>query len=212
MPKSHVRSHGSERKTNGWGAVARRQAEVKEHREALENQVREFWLRSGESANVQFLQNEPYCFYAHNVKDKNGRWKVVPCQLNTQDSCTLCNSGVKQTWKAAFKILDLRGQWDKDKKKFIGGKPTEKIWLVGTTIAQQLKQFIDRKGKDLTDMVLEVTRSGEGKDSTYNLGIALDDDDRKIRPIEWESDTPDCSELCTPPNDDEIDENGYRGE
>ena len=213
MPKVEKRSsRRSERKTTGWGAVARRATEVKERQEEAENKIREFWLKSGETANVQFLQDEPYCFYAHQVKDKNGRWHVVPCQLNTQDSCTLCQQGVKQTWKAAFKILDLRGKWDKDKKKFVGGEPNEKLWLVGTTVAQQIKQFIERKGKDLTEMVIEVSRSGEGKDSTYNFGIALDDDDRKIKPLDWESETPDAEELCQPPTDDEIDEQGYDAE
>ena len=213
MPKVAKRSsRRSERKTTGWGAVALRATEVKERQEEAGNKVREFWIKSGETANVQFLHDEPYCFYAHQVKDKNGRWHVVPCQLNTQDSCTLCQQGVKQTWKAAFKILDFRGKWDKDKKKFVGGDPNEKIWLVGTTVAQQIKQFIDRKGKALTEMVVEVSRSGEGKDSTYNFGVALDDDDRKIKPLDWDSETPDAEELCQPPTDDEIDEQGYDSE
>lgn len=207
--RSSRRSEKSERKSTGWGAVARRATEVKERKEEMENKIRDFWLKEGESANIQFLQNEPYCFYAHNVKDKDKHFHVVPCQLNTQDSCVLCHDGVKQTWKAAFKILDFRGKWDTDKKKFVGGDPTEKLWMVGTTIAQQLKQFIDRKGKDLTDMVIEVTRSGSGKDSTYNFGVALDDDDRRIKPISWDSETPEASELCQPPTDDEIDERGY---
>lgn len=206
------REESSKREINGWGAVARRQTEVKERMEEMQNRIREFWLKSGESANIQFLQDEPYCFFAHNVKDKNGRWTVVPCQLNVQDTCTLCTQGVKQTWKAAFKILDLRGQWDKDKQRFIGGDPVEKIWTVGASVAQQLKQFIDRKGKSLTEMVIEVSRSGEGKDSTYNIGVAFDDEDRKIRPIEWEEKYPSCKEICTPPTDDEIDENDYHSE
>lgn len=210
MPKTEKSRHSSkERKTSGWGAVARRATEVKERKEEMENKIRDFWLKAGESANIQFLQDEPYCFYAHNVKDQNKYWHVVPCQLNTSDSCVLCQQGIKQTWKAAFKILDLRGKWDKDKRKFVGGDPTEKLWLVGTTIAQQLKQFVDKKGKDLTEMVLEVSRSGEGKDATYNFSLALDDDDRKIKPIDWESDTPDAEELCQPPTDDEIDEHEY---
>lgn len=213
MPKaSRSRRSSEERKTNGWGAVARRQTEVKERKAELENRIKDFWMRSGETANVQFLQDEPYCFYAHNVKDKNGRWHVIPCQLNKKDTCTLCHAGVKQTWKAAFKILDLRGKWDTEKKRFIGGDPQEKLWMVGTTVAQQIKQFIDRKSKDLTDMVIEVSRSGEGKDATYNFGIALDDDDRKIKTIDWESKTPDAEELCQPPTDDEIDEKGYDSE
>lgn len=199
----------SERKSQGWGAVAKRQAEIAERKEAAENSVRDFWLKPDETARIQFLQDEPYCFDAHQVKDKKGNWVIVPCQLNTGKHCVLCSEGVKQTWRAAFKILDFRGTWDKDKKCFRNDKAVEKIWKVGSTIAQQLKQIVDKKGKDLTEMVFEVTRSGSGKDSSYNFEQAFDDDDRKVKPIEWEEQTPSAEDLCQPPTEDEIDEAGY---
>lgn len=211
---SRRRERGSEtsRKSQGWGAVAKRQAEVAERREAAENAVRDFWLKPDESAIIQFLQDEPYCFDAHQVKDKKGNWQIVPCQLNNSRHCVLCNEGVKQTWRAAFKIIDYRGSWDKDKKKFTYDKPIEKIWKVGSTIAQQLKQIVDKKGKELTEMVFEVTRSGSGKDSSYNFEQAFDDDDRKMKPKDWEEQTPSAEELCQPPTEDEIDEAGYTDE
>ena len=199
----------TERKTQGWGAVAKRQADIAERREAAENSVRDFWLKPDETATIQFLQDEPYCFDAHQVKDNKGNWVLVPCQLNTSRHCVLCSDGVKQTWRAAFKILDYRGSWDKDKKKFKYDKPVEKLWKVGSTIAQQLKQIVDKKGKDLTEMVFEVTRSGSGKDSSYNFEQAFDDDDRKMKPIDWDEATPSAEELCQPPTEDEIDERGY---
>lgn len=199
----------NERKSQGWGAVAKRQADIAERKESAENSVRDFWLKSDESAIIQFLQDEPYCFDAHQVKDKKGNWALVPCQLNNSRHCVLCSEGVKQTWRAAFKILDYRGTWDKDKKKFKCDKPIEKIWKVGSTIAQQLKQLVDKKGKDLTEMVFEVTRSGSGKDSSYNFEQAFDDDDRKMKPMDWDEATPSAEELCQPPTEDEIDEKGY---
>ena len=90
-----------ERSTSGWGAVARRQAEIAERRSEMENQVKEFYLKDGESATIQFLHDEPYCYDAHSVRDKNGRFSVVPCQLNTQRRCEMCSRGIKQTWRAA---------------------------------------------------------------------------------------------------------------
>lgn len=211
MPRKEESPSIEGRKSQGWGAVARRQAEVAERSEAAENAVREFWLKSDESAIIQFLQDEPYCYDAHSVKDKNGNWKVVPCQLNTRKHCVLCSEGVKQTWRAAFKIIDYRGSWDKDKKKFKYDEPKEKLWVVGTTIAQQLKQIVDKKGKSLTEFVFEVTRSGVGKDSSYNFEQAFDDDDVKLKPKDWEEKTPTAEELCQPPTEDEIDRNGYKG-
>lgn len=175
----------------------------------MENQVKEFYLKDGESATIQFLHDEPYCYDAHSVRDKNGRFSVVPCQLNTQRRCEMCSRGIKQTWRAAFKILDYRGSWDKDKKKFTYDKPVEKIWKVGATIANQLKSIRDRRGRELTEMVLEVTRSGSNTDTTYNFEPAFDDDDRKRRPIPWKEETPPVETLCQPPTDDEIDASDY---
>lgn len=206
--RSSRRSRG-ERKSQGWGAVAKRQADIAEKKDAAENAVRDFWLKDKESAIIQFLQDEPYCFDAHQVKDKRGNWSIVPCQLNTGKHCVLCTEGVKQTWRAAFKIIDYRGSWNKDKGKFTYDKPIEKLWKVGSVIAQQLKQIVDKKGKELTEMVFEVTRSGSGKDTSYNFEQALDDDDRKLKPKSWEELTPSAEELCQPPSDDEVDEMGY---
>lgn len=205
------RGSGSEapRKSQGWGAVAKRQAEVSERKDAAGSAVRDFWLKNGESAVIQFLQDEPYCFDAHQVKDKNGKWSIVPCQLNTKKHCVLCTEGVKQTWRAAFKIIDYRGSWDSEKKRFKNDTQVEKIWKVGATVAQQLKQIVDKKGKELSEMVFEITRSGEGKDSSYNFEIAFDDDDRKMKPIDWEEQAPTAEELCQPPTEDEIDARGY---
>lgn len=207
-----TRSSRRERKSQGWGAVAKRQADIAERKAEMENKVRDFWLKPDESAIIQFLQDEPYCFDAHQVKDKNGNWTIVPCQLNTGRHCVLCSDGVKQTWRAAFKIIDYRGNWDKDKKKFKNDEPIEKIWKVGSVIAQQLKQIVDKKGKDLTEMVFEVTRSGSGKDSSYNFEQAFDEHDRRMKPKDWEEQTPSAKELCQPPTEDEIDERGYTSE
>ena len=73
----------SSKREQGWGAVARRQEEVTKRIEEAGNSLREFWLKTGESAIIQILQEEPYCFDAHQVKDKRGKWTLVPCQLNT---------------------------------------------------------------------------------------------------------------------------------
>jgi hypothetical protein len=216
MPKHEVEERRTrrggaetERKSNGWGAVARRQSEIAERREAAENSVRDFWLMEDESAIIQFLQDEPYCYDAHQVRDRNGKFVVVPCQLATSKHCIMCTEGVKITWRAAFKVLDYRGKWDSDKKKFLNDKPVEKIWRVGATIAQQLKQIVDKKGKDLTEMVFEVTRSGSGKDTTYNFEPAFDKDDRKMKPIEWEEQYPTAEELSQPLSEDKMDALGY---
>ena len=201
-------SREESKKPQGWGAVAKRQADIAERKEAAESSVRDFWLKGGETAVIQFLQDEPYCYDAHQVRDRNGKWTVVPCQLATQRHCSLCSDGVKRTWKAAFMLLDYRGSWDKDKKDFTWDKPVVRVWRVGAQIAQQLKTYIDRKGKDLSRIVLEVTRSGEGKDSSYNFGPAFDKDDNPMKPIKWDEEYPSAESVCQPLTDDQIDEMG----
>lgn len=192
-------------RANGWGAVARRQTELAEIREKSGSQVRDFYIKSGESAVIQFLQDEPYCFDAHQVQDAKGNWQTIPCQLNTGKHCVLCSKGVKQTWKAAFKILDYRGTWNKEKGCFNNDEPIVKIWKVGSTVAQQLKNLIDKKKKDLTEMVIEVSKSGSGTDTTYNFEIAFDEKtERRMEPISFKDETPSCEELCAPPTDSEL--------
>ena len=45
-----------------------------------------------------------------------------------------------------------------------------------------------------------------------NFEQAFDDDDRKMKPIDWDEQTPSAEELCQPPTEDEIDERGYTDE
>ena len=199
----------SSAKPQGWGAVARRQAEIAEREEEIRNIPRDFFLKDGESAIIQFLQDEPYCYDAHSVKDKRGNFQYVPCQLNTGKHCLMCQDGIKLTWRAAFKLIDYRGSWDKAKGKFKYDTPQEKLWKVGTTIAQQLKSICDKRGKQLSEMVFEVSRSGANKDATYNFEQALDDDDVRMKPKRWIEKMATAEELCQPPTVEDIDKAGY---
>ena len=61
----------------------------------------------------------------------------------------------------------------------------------------------------MTEMVLEVTRSGASTDTSYNFEPAFDEDDNKMVPKKWKEETPIAEELCQPPTEDEIDERGY---
>lgn len=203
------RRRSSSKKLQGWGAVAHRQAEISEREDELKNIPRDFFLKEGESATIQFLQDEPFCYDAHSVKDKRGNFRYVPCQLNTGKHCVMCAEGVKLTWRAAFKLIDYRGTWDKNKARFKNDTPVEKIWKVGTTVAQQLKAICDKRGKELTEMVFEVHRSGSGKDATYNFEQALDEDDTRMRPKKWVEKMATAEELCQPPTVEDIDKAGY---
>lgn len=208
-PKPAKKRVKSGERANGWAAVANRQKEMQKRDEERENSVGRFFLKEDEEATIQFLTDEPYCFDAHSVRDRSGNFSTVPCGLNTGKSCSLCKDGIKTTWRAAFKVLDFRGSWNRDKKRFNNDDPVVRIWTVGSTVAQQLKQYCDKKKSDLSELVIEVSRSGGGKDTTYNLETALDSRDRKIRPIDFDDETPDLKVLCAPPSEEDVERAGY---
>ena len=131
------------RSTSGWGELAKRQAELAKTRDEMQSRTPEFWLNADESAVVQFLTDDPFCFNAHVLKLATGKFITVPCGLDVRKHCALCASGSKQTWKAAFKILDYRGEWDKEAKKWKKNKCVEKVWVMGSVLATQVKQLID---------------------------------------------------------------------
>lgn len=213
-PSRRVPSPASKRTTSGtgWGAVVEKKVEAEQKKKAAEerkNQIWDFYLRDGESAIIQFINDEPVCMDGHNLKDQYNNFVFVPCQLDRQKHCLACRESAYLSWKAAFKVLDFR---EKNKKgdMVYSEKPTEKLFKVGQQLAQQIKSFVDKKGKELSEVVVEITRSGSGaKDTSYNLSIALDDDDAKIQPISWKEKFDSLEDIFSSPTDEEYMEQGY---
>lgn len=196
---------------SGWGNVANRKKQV-EASKSDEDAIRDFWLADGESAIVQFVTDEPYCVDGHNIKTDAGKWGFEVCQLVEQRHCVMCRSGLKKTWKAGFKVLDYRGTWDAEKKKFKHDKQVEKLYMVGAAIAEQLKALTDKRGKALSTMVLEISRSGSGKSTAYNFETAFDKDDRKLVPVEWEEVYPELDEIVISKTDEQLEAKGFNAD
>jgi hypothetical protein len=177
----------------------------------MDNTPREFWLKSGETAIVQFLSDDPCVVDTHSVWI-DGSWKTIPCQLTTQKHCLMCRDNAKKSWKAYFKILDYRGNWDKDKKKFKNDEQIEKFWGVGSGVADILDSLRLRRKKDLTELVLEVTKTGSGKTTTYSISVAEDDDGVKLKPVTFKEKYPDIETLVVDslvPTDSYLDKTGF---
>ena len=134
---------------------------------------------------------------------------AISCGVKNADKRPNTKAGKTNTYSGFVKKI-----FNSERKRFKNDKPIEKIWIVGSTIANSLKQVRDKdkKGRELNQMVLEVTRSGEGKDSTYNFEQAFDEDDKRMRPIDWDEQGMTAEEYCQPPTEDEIDEAGYTDE
>lgn len=206
MPK--IESKPTKEKDSGWGAVAKRKSEASA---MSSTSVYDLIIKDGESVIIQFLEDAPYCFDAHQVKDRHGKWRTLTCQLMTQDHCVLCDADVKQAWKAAFKVLDYRGEWDKEKKRNKGGKPVEKLWKCSNTVALQIEALINKKGVPLTKQVFEITRTGSGaKDTSYNFQLAFDEEtETRMKPIPWDSETESSKKLCRPLPDVVLEKMGF---
>lgn len=185
----------------GWGKVASKAKEIEDN---VNNRVNEFWLADGESAVIQFYDDEPFCTEGHTVQQK-GKYIFVPCQLTKQRHCLLCEESVTPSWKAIFKVADHRGTWDKDKRRFKHDKVVEKVWLMPSALTEQLRTYVEKKKKSLSEVVLEITRTGSGTKSTYNIDLAWDDDlDRPMKPAKLKSELPELEEIYAPPTDDYV--------
>jgi hypothetical protein len=197
-------------KKSGWAALAQKREQIETEKEQRENQIQEFYLtKENDTAPIQFLQSEPTVVDGHQIKTQNGRFIFTPCQLNTQKSCLMCQDRIKLTAKFAFKVLDFRGEYDKTKKRFKFNKKTEKLYYMGMKMAEQVKKFADGKNKELNEMVIEITRSGDGKATSYNFGYAFDKDEKRLRPVEWEETFPSIKKLTKPMDDDALEALGF---
>lgn len=195
----------------GWGAVAKKKAEYDDN--STNDMPRDFWLKDGESSTIQFLDDEPYAVPGHSVRlGSKKNFEFTPCQLMVQKHCMYCRDGIKKSERYAFKIIDHRGSWDKEKKKFKYDKPVEKFWVVGIKVAESLKARVDRTGKQLTEMVLDVARSGSGTSSTYNFEVAFDKDENKLRPVRVKQEFGSTKELIKPLTDDKLESLGFSSE
>lgn len=198
-----------ERETNpalgtGWGKVAAKKAQ---NEEAAKGNYNSIYLRDGESAVLQFLDDEPFCFEGH--KSKRWNWAIKMCQLVKQKHCLMCDADIKPQWQAAWRVLDYRGTWEKGKTKgegkFKNDKPVERVLIVSNTVANQIHGLKDRYGKELTQLVLEMSRTGSSaKDTSYNFERAVDRDDSIRKPIAHKTELAHLRELIKPPSDNEL--------
>jgi hypothetical protein len=197
----------------GWGTIdaKKRQSEQKKAN-AGNYPSYEMKLKDGDEARFQFLDDaEPFTLEGHNV-NLDGRWVYLPCQKANQKHCTMCDDKNKTTWKAAFKVLDHRGKWDKDKGGYSKKDgPQERLLYASQALALRIKALKEKYG-DITKFMWELSRTGSGaKDTAYSLERALDEDndDRPIRAKEFESQTKPLSVQLRPLTDDELEARGY---
>ena len=186
----------------GWGKVVEkkkaidRNSEMRKRPAYLEVKNKFYLKEDGDMATIQILDEEPYCVEGCTLVADH--YNFYTTRKMVAKSCPMVDAGNKLTWKACFKVLDYRGEWDKDSKDFKNDKPVERYWLVSNTVAQQIQSFAKRKGKPVNQVVMNVVKSGAGKNTTYNFEQAIDEDDNVIRAMVWKEKLPSSEEVMAP--------------
>lgn len=186
----------------GWKTFA------KEQENRTERMYPDFFLtEDSDSAIIQII-SEPLILNAHSVQVR-GNWATEICQTERQRHCLICRAGGKTSMKVAIKVLDFRGEYDSDKKKFKHNKQVEKVWLMSSSTAEALKTFIDKKDLDETNCIVAVSRTGSKKTTVYHFEIARDDEDVRMKPIRYTSILEDLHEIVIPKTDEQLERLGF---
>ena len=154
----------------GYNAVREEKQRQDENREkAGKNLWRFFLSNDGDEADVRFLTEEPVTFYEHTVKGmRNGKEVYDTVVCSGDDSCSLCASGDKATFKGAFLIWDKRPYEYKDKDgKTQKGKGQLRLYVQGARVLSQLDRISSKYG--LTNRTITIVRLGKGTSTTYTL-------------------------------------------
>ena len=164
----------------GYTAVREEKQRQDENREKAGKNLWRFFLQSdGDEADVRFLTEEPVTFYEHTVKTiRNGKEAYDTVVCNGDDTCSLCASGDKPTFKGAFLIWDKRPYETTDaksgKKKTVEG--SLRLYVQGARVLSQLDRISSKYG--LTNRTITIVRLGKGTSTTYT--IEKGDDEGKL--------------------------------
>lgn len=159
---------------SGWGAVHRRAEEIDRPRTSF------FSLKDGQTARIQFMDEEPVCVYQHTLQvpiDGEKRWRSYTCLNGSGESCPFCAIGDTPRFVGMFNIID-HGETDVEKKV--------KLFTQGIRVLKQLEAK-SKKPRGLTGYIYDVTRAGKSTDTTYNFDTHAEQEisaDMKARAID----------------------------
>lgn len=123
----------------------------------------DFFLKDGETAVVRFLDDEPVNIKAHFF---NKRWYTC----TRDETCPLCEKGIKATNQFVFNILDTREYTGQDGKK---RATTVKLWRVGSKLLMILRKKVSKYGP-VTGYMIEVSRMGSGQNTAWDIDPMLE--------------------------------------
>lgn len=168
-----------------------------------------FYLKDGEEIDIVLLDENPFMFWGHVIKCQSNAgktfYRIEQCQKAEQDYCVMCESDNKAIGKAkkiiAFRVLDSRGNWDKDAGDF-DGVPAPKIFTVPLYLAKQFKSLKDDAGS-ISDKVIKLSKSGNYQ-ANFKYNKSRDGSLRYVDAPKFDGDMPDVLEVYAPMTDDDL--------
>jgi hypothetical protein len=170
-------------------------ADAKERKEAFDrgdfNKPRVFplFLKSGETAPITFIGNigeeetqEPYGNFIHAIPPASGKglWDIKLCQGS---NCSMCQMKNKRKFRSFFTVVDHRSrEWD-------GNTYANEVryWEAPSSSADRflnkLYKFMSKNGlQDAADIVVEISKYGEGTDTTVDFEFDIRNKDSFVVP------------------------------
>ena len=77
-------------------------------------QLKEFYLKAGESTQLLFLDDFKFFYYRHLIPNGRGGFDPVTC-LSELGDCPLCKAGKAKQWVGCATVIDLRRSFESTK-------------------------------------------------------------------------------------------------
>ena len=100
-----------------WYETGYEGAEREQEKKNLGYPPDRWWLRAGETKELVFIDDTPFCVHEHGWRDSNGRWHYATCIAKIADEgCPGCGAtGVQRAdYTGHYTIVDVTGYVSKD--------------------------------------------------------------------------------------------------
>lgn len=127
--------------------------------------VPRFWVIDGETKQVRFCSNEPLAaIFQYRIRVR-GKWRNVT-QPGPGEADPCAEAGLQPMYRIVFEIIDATGYLDQKTKKQV--KNIRRFWEITPRMWENIQRIRQKYG-NLTTFNIEVSRTGEGAQTTYTF-------------------------------------------
>jgi len=147
-----------------WYETGYEGAEEEAEKRAMGYPPDRLWQRAGDSKEIAFIGDDPFCIKEHQWCDSNKSWHHATCLAKIEDSCPACaQKGVSRAdYVGHYTIVDITGYTTKD-----GTENKNRLILLPakTKVINKLKMKKENKGS-LLGQLWTLTRSDSNSPNT----------------------------------------------